>query len=61
MSNLQVLLPVTLLDTVGISELFNSFFVELIYVLPEGFKAGRTPVPLVTSAFIRKFFSSYVL
>jgi hypothetical protein len=36
MSNLQVLLPVTLLDTVRISELFNSFFVELIYVLPEG-------------------------
>jgi hypothetical protein len=61
MSSLQVLLPVTLLDTVGISELYNPFFIEIIYVLPEGFKAGWTCAPLVTRAFIRTFFSSYVL
>jgi len=61
MSSLQVLLSVTLLDTVGINELFNPFFIELVYVLPEGFKAGWTCAPLVTLSFIRTFFSSYVL
>jgi len=40
MSRLQVLLRVTSLDTVGINELLNPFFTELVYVLPEGFKAG---------------------
>jgi len=50
-----------LLDTVGISDLFNPFFIELVYVLPEGFRAGWTCAPLVTRAFIRTFFSSYVL
>jgi hypothetical protein len=61
MSSLRVLLPVTLLDTVGIIELSNPFFIELVYVLPEGFNPRWTCAPLVTRAFICTFFSSYVL
>jgi hypothetical protein len=45
MTSLQVRLPVTLLDTVGISELFNPFFIELVYLLPRGLKRdGLVPL-----------------